>query len=275
MNSNELHWRDKESLGIELSESDTKTKIFLQTRENAEQLSPEQVIYLSKYFQSAFLRKKREEFDKRVEDALAKGESPPDRKEYVDITTGKLAYQYLLENDSNKDEAMEYAAKMEDKPEGWVKKVKHSPFQHSRDIMNEFKEHPMQVAITKSDLTDTKGLRKSNTWNKLMTGAETSKAIIMLQHEHKIMKQMLYEHSLQISALQQENIDTKDRVGSVEDELEDIRKILDTEEPKMQKGLKLRSLGYTQKQVAEILKVTTRSVKSWDKKAKTSPSTSP
>jgi hypothetical protein len=86
---------------------------------------------------------------------------------YPTFEFGMAAYTYALENKTTNKEAMEFAAGYIGKDEDWLKEVKNKRFNHSKEVYEEHKEHPVQKEMVKKKCFDKSTITNSRSVNQL------------------------------------------------------------------------------------------------------------
>lgn len=173
-------------------------------------------------------------------------------KEFVDKDFATACYQDVLETDAHFEDIMTLHAEQEEKSEEWLAEVRLNKCHASKEIVNDFKEHPVQLAMTKS-----KRFIPSQAINKRSFRS-------MLGYTQESVNQWKeFEQSLANSEV----------LDEVKAELEstkwDVQRLNNTLElapvDKKEKALYLIDKGYSHQRVADIVGVNKKTVTRWCK----------
>lgn len=262
---NDIHYNDKIALGIELSESDKEKMRFMNVRDGLGEISnKKQLEYISYEAKRLAMKASMEEAEQKRQEAIEQGLPPKPKPEYVDLNTSVTAHKHLIHHNTSKEEAMEYAAKMSDKPDGWVDAAKHSNFKHARSTVKVMKEDAVHKDMVKTRKLKDKWLKKTDTWYQYMEVLEHAKE----NHDTFLMtlalKKLAEEQQKEIDMLKVENLEREKESKELQGCMQEVNEILGNTQSKKSKGLSLRELGYTQKEVGKMLDVSLRTVKRWD-----------
>lgn len=262
---NDIHYNDKLALGIELSESDREKMTFINVRDGLGEINnPKQLEYISYEAKRLARKSAMDKAEAKRQEAIARGETPKPTTEYVDLNTSVTAHKHLIHHNTSKEEAMEYAAKMSDKPDGWVDAAKHSNFKHARETVKTMKEDAVHKDMIKTRKLKDKWLKKTDTWYQYMDMLEYAKK----NHETHLMalalEKLAEEQQKEIDMLKAENLEREKESVELKESVDEVNEILGNTKSKKSKGLSLRQMGYTQKYVAKKLDVSIRTVKRWD-----------
>lgn len=106
-------------------------------------------------------------------------------KEYATLEFGLAAYLYVLENGASADEALEYACSVYNKPEEFIKKVKHLPYFYSKKTVEMADRHPKQQQMIKNKTLVKREVSSSTTisvlLNKLVRSMDLEKRLTELE----------------------------------------------------------------------------------------------
>lgn len=173
-------------------------------------------------------------------------------KNFVDKEFAKACYQDVLETDVHFEDILVDMAKQNDKTEEWLAEVRINKCHYSKDIVSEFKEHPVQMAMTK-----TKRFIPSHAINK------TSFRGLLNYTQESVNQWKSFN----------ESVSNTEVIKSIKAELEgtrwDVQRLNDTlklaPSDKKDKAKYLISKGYSHQQVAEVIGVTKKTITRWCK----------
>lgn len=173
---------------------------------------------------------------------------------YMPMDVAYVAYIYILDNGGTAEEALDYAASVYDKPIEFIKEVKNKRFFYSKDIVDMANNHPKQMQMIKNRTIDKSALEQSKTANQQLRRLSKYRSI---DDEIESLKEKDKE--------QQEEIDTLSlRLSETQAEIEILKQYTGVEDmPPKDKASFLKQRGHTQKEVADSVGKSLRTIKSW------------
>lgn len=173
-------------------------------------------------------------------------------KQYVDREFAKACYQDVLETDTHFEDILTIHAEQDDKSEEWLAEVRLNKCHDTKEIVSEFKEHPVQMAMTKS--------------KRFIPAHATSRTSFrgMLNYTQESVNQWKEFN---------EGVANSDALNDVKAELEstkwDVQRLNDTLKlapvDKKEKAKYLVSRGYSHQKAADIVGVNKKTVTRWCK----------
>lgn len=173
-------------------------------------------------------------------------------KQYVDREFAKACYQDVLETDTHFEDILTIHAEQDNKSEEWLAEVRLNKCHDAKEIVSEFKEHPVQMAMTKS--------------KRFIPAHATSRTSFrgMLNYTQESVNQWKEFN---------EGVANSDALNDVKAELEstkwDVQRLNDTLKlapvDKKEKAKYLVSRGYSHQKAADIVGVSKSSVIRWCK----------
>lgn len=174
-------------------------------------------------------------------------------KVYVSFEEGVTAYGHILDTGATAQEAFEHTQEVHEKPEGWVDNVKNQRFFHSKDVVNHFDKHPMQVKMFKEGSVDRNSLTTSGTINQ--QARKLSKAV-NLQYRVDDLEQ-------RTETLEKELRDYKADKAIKDLESKRTKELLDFEINPKDIAALMKERGHTQKEISEATGKDVRTIKRW------------
>jgi AraC-like DNA-binding protein len=165
---------------------------------------------------------------------------------YPSLVFGQWAYHHVLEDDLSYNEAMEVAAKCLGKDAEWIQEVKHKRFNHSKEVYEMHKEHPVQKAIQSSGHLDKATLTNSRSVTQLVKRLSFYKGI----HE-------------EIEALKENATKLRMDLDVNEVRVDHLYKAINTDLPPSEQAGLLKEKGWKVKDIAEKLGVSRKTVSRW------------
>lgn len=101
---------------------------------------------------------------------------------YPTFRFGAAAYTYALENEVTHKEALEFAAHYIGEDLVWLDEVKNKRFNHSKEVYEKHKEHPVQKEMTKKKRFDKSVITNSRSVNQL------TKRLVMFKDFHSFIE---------------------------------------------------------------------------------------
>lgn len=173
-------------------------------------------------------------------------------KTFVDTEFAKACYQDVLETDIHFEDILVDHANNNGKSEEWLAEIKANKCHDAKEIISEFKEHPVQMAMTKT--------------KRFIPAHASSRSSFrgMLNYTQESVNQWKEFN---------ESIANTEVIKDIKAELEgtkwDIQRLNDTlnlaPEDKKEKALYLIDKGYTHQQAADIVGVNKKTVTRWSK----------
>lgn len=177
-------------------------------------------------------------------------------KEYVSKEFASECYRNILESEEHYNEILKIAAGKYDKDADWLKVVKHRKFFYSKEIVDDFSEHPKQVGMTKRGTFRKKEIRESNTVNQLLKGVASQRDL----------DNLVLKLSEDLNKLKQDNEDLSAKTESNSFDVERINQHLQlSPADKREKAMYLKSKGFTYKVIARELGVNRKTLTRWFK----------
>lgn len=198
-------------------------------------------------------------FKKMIEEAAKIGYSNREGwtpKQRADKEIGSLAYKYLLDNKSSATEAIEYSLEKKGYDWKWWEEVKsHTAYQkHSKAIVEEHKEHPLQQQMESNNVFVTPYMtsidRIGTLMNKLEKAKNANERITTLEQIAKAQQQ-------ELEMVRAQSIANSLTLKSME-ELNQLKKL----EPK-DLARELWKRKVKQKDAAEHVGVNVRTIRRW------------
>lgn len=174
---------------------------------------------------------------------------------------GSLAYRYLLDNKCTAEEALKYSMEQQGKDEEWLQEVKHKStyIKHSKQIVEEHEDHPVQKQMVENKVFDKAYMANTQRVNRLISKLAECKSI-----------NTRIETLEEISKLQQEQLErvrVESALNNVKMKYMEEVNMLKTMKPK-DAARELWKRGCSQKYVAELTGKGMRTIQRWWKEFK-------
>lgn len=193
-----------------------------------------------------------------VKDAKKRERNNPDYipKEYVGRAIGLSAYIKILDSNCSITEALQYAASLAGESSEWVEEVKHRDYYYTKETVNSANYHPKQKEMVKNKMFYKAELVGCSTINQQLTRLKKYKDSHDSAQLCKISNKELRDELNRMKIAQSSTNIDQDMLYY----LLDIDKL-----PIKDRALKLKNIGYSNKEIAEHLKITIRTVQKWIK----------
>lgn len=175
-------------------------------------------------------------------------------KEYVGFEFAITAYQYILDNGGNREDALEFSRKIHDKSIEWINDVKNRPYFYTKKVVKKFDTHEEQKKMIANGTMDKSALMQRQSINQQLGRLSKSKQLSDTLEE---LKQSDKEQSKTIKNL------TK-TVTSSEIDITRLKELTGLEDiPPKDKAKILKNKGFNQKDIAEMTGKSLRTIKRW------------
>lgn len=176
------------------------------------------------------------------------GRSDYKQKDFADINFAKDCYKDVLEGDESYRDILHNHARIREKDEEWVSEVRENKFYKGKELVDSFKEHPVQEAMTSA-----KNFIPSHAKYKESLGG------ILKYTQESVNKHRQFEGLLRKTEVVQELQTQLDSQSFDIDEIKHHLNLIPSDRGK--KARYLRDKGYKIKKIAGLLEVSESTVK--------------
>ncbi len=175
---------------------------------------------------------------------------------YPTFEFGMAAYTYALENSVGHKEALEFASKFLGKDDEWLQEVRHKRFNHSKEVYNEHKEHPVQKKLSKEDYFDPSVIKNSTSVTQM------TKRVLIFKDVHSTIDKLSDDVECLEGDVEQLKVDRDTMLQQI-DNLHHQSGIETLSKKDIARNLK--SLGWSNKSISEQIDVNRRTLTRWFK----------